>query len=107
MLQISRVLFGGLALVTLAASSDTNEKSLSLGCRRKIGQIICSTHYSDHLLDCLEGLGEDSFFRKNTEVCLRPVPEYCATADLCNQNETPNEQPKQPPTVKPKARKSV
>ena len=97
MSHFSKGFFVGLALVTMVISDDT-EKPISSICRRKVGQIICSTHYHDQLLECLTGLTEESFFRRSsTEVCLRPVPEFCATAEQCDHSE------EQPPTVKPQA----
>ena len=95
--QAFKTFLMGLAFVTLVTSNDT-EKPISSICRRKVGQIICSTHYYDQLLECLTGLTEESFFRKSrTEVCLRPVPEFCATAEQCDHSE------EQQPTVKPQA----
>ena len=95
----------GLALVTLVISDDT--EPISVICQRKVGQIICSTHYYDQLLECLQGLTEESFFRKSgTEVCLRPVPEFCATAEQCAPAETSHIN-EQPPTVKPQASESI
>ena len=100
MLPVSRALVVGLALVTLEASSDFP----SYNCRRKLGQIICSTYYHDHLMDCYQGLNEHSFVRKGSEFCLEPVPEYCVSAKLCDNDEIPStDQEPKPSTAKPQA----
>ena len=101
MQQVSKALFVGLALVTLVTSNDT-EKPFSSICRRKLGQILCSSHYEDHLLECLQSLDENSFIRQGSEICLRPVPEYCVAGNLCDKLEAPKTD-ELPPTVKPQA----
>ena len=100
MLLVSRALVLGLALVTLEASSDFP----SYNCRRKLGQIICPTYYHDHLMDCFQGLNEHSFIRKGSEFCLEPVPEYCVSAKLCDDDEVPStDQEFKASTAKPQA----
>ena len=65
--------------------------------------------YEDHLLECLQGLDEHSFIRQGSEICLRPVPEYCVAGNLCDKLEAvkTNEESKQKPTEKPQASKTL
>ena len=82
----------GLALVTGAWCDDS--RPLSALCKKSVGQRICSTYYFDHLVDCIRGLEEDSFVRMSSSICLRLVPDYCVTEDVCKK-ETDNK-PDQP-----------
>ena len=61
-------------------------------------------NYQDHLLECLQGLDENSFIQQGSKICLRPVPEYCVAANLCDKLEAvkTNEESKQS-TTKPQA----
>ena len=86
------VILTGLALVTGAWCDDS--RPLSALCKKSVGQRICSTYYFDHLVDCIRGLEEDSFVRMSSSICLRLVPDYCVTEDVCKK-ETDNK-PDQP-----------
>ena len=105
---VSKALFVGLALVKLVTSNDA-EKPFSSICQRKLAHVLCSSHYEDHLLECLQSLDENSFIRQGSEICLRPVPEYCVAGNLCDKLEAvkTNEESKQKPTEKPQASKTL
>ena len=89
----------GLALITRIRCED-----ISSSCLKRASQRICSTYYSDHLFDCIRGMSDDSFFRQGSEICLRPVPEYCVPGNLCDKLEP---QPVKPQPVKPQASQNI
>ena len=80
----------GLMLAVFLVVQVQGAQKIELDCLNKVGQVLCSIHYSDQLLECLDGVIEGSVFRNEAieSFCFTEDPEYCVTQKLCDSGLT-------------------
>ena len=76
----------GLMLAVFLVVLVQGAPKIGSDCLNKVGQVLCSIHHSDQLLECLDGVIEGSVFRNEAieSFCFTQDPEYCVTQKLCD-----------------------
>ena len=80
----------GLLLAVFLVVHVKGAEKIGSDCLNKVGQVLCSIHHSDQLLECLDGVIEGSVFRNEAieSFCFTQDPEYCVTQKLCDSGVT-------------------